>query len=147
MSTSQDNFWRRYGLAVVAYMVPTFPLGYAWHLQLFQDRYRALELYRPEVLIPLGVASMLIQGVIFAWMYPKLFSTRRSDFHRSSIQFFIVFASLAWSFTTLPVAAKYQMSSVPAFFALETGFTVVQFLVVSPLISLAWRDRLDSATS
>jgi hypothetical protein len=33
----------------------------------------------------------------------------------------------AWSFTTLPVAAKYQMSFAPAFLLLETGFTLLRF--------------------
>jgi hypothetical protein len=47
---------------------------------------------------------------------------------------------LAWTFTTLPVAAKYRMTSVSFFLLLESAFTVVQFLVVSPLVALAWRD-------
>lgn len=51
----------------------------------------------------------------------------------------LFFATLAWSFTTLPVAAKYQMSSVPDFLKLETAFTIVQFAIVAPLISLAYR--------
>jgi len=31
------------------------------------------------------------------------------------------------------------MTSVPDFVLLETGFTILQFLVVSPLIALAYR--------
>jgi hypothetical protein len=46
---------------------------------------------------------------------------------------------LAWSFTTLPVAAKYQMSSVADFLKLETAFTVLQFAIVAPLIAWAYR--------
>jgi hypothetical protein len=53
----------------------------------------------------------------------------------------MVFGLLAWSFTTLPVAAKYRMTSVSSFVTLETCFTILQFVVVSPLIALAWRDR------
>jgi hypothetical protein len=41
----------------------------------------------------------------------------------------------------LPVAAKYQMTSITSFLTLETCFTALQFGVVSPLIALAWRDR------
>ena len=52
-----------------------------------------------------------------------------------------VFALLAWSFTTLPVAAKYRMSSVADFLVLETSFTIVQFLVVAPLVAFAYRGR------
>jgi hypothetical protein len=31
------------------------------------------------------------------------------------------------------------MGSVPTYIALETGFTVLQFVVVGPLIALAYR--------
>lgn len=137
--------WHRFWLAVAAYLVPTFPLGYVWHLVLFERQYMALELYRKEVLIPFGIASMLIQALLFAAIYPRLYSTRHDQWLRSAAGFLGVFGFLAWSFTTLPVAAKYHMSSVPSFLALETAFTIVQFLVVSPLIALVWRQPRASA--
>lgn len=56
------SFW----MGIAAYVLPTFPLGYAWHLVFFAEHYRRLELYRPEVIIPMGLASMLIQGCIFS---------------------------------------------------------------------------------
>ena len=137
----KKSFW----LAVVAYLLPTFPLGYAWHLVTFKDAYDRLDLYRAEVIIPFGLASMLVQAVIFAWAYPKLFSTRREDWVASAARFGGVFALLAWSFTTLPVAAKYQMSSITDFMKLETAFTILQFAIVSPLIALAYRGARDRA--
>jgi hypothetical protein len=131
----KKSFW----LSVLAYVLPTFPLGYAWHLVTFKDAYDRLDLYRAEVIIPFGLASMVVQAVIFAWIYPRLFSTRREDWLASAGRFAGVFAPLAWSFTTLPVAAKYQMSSVASFMMLETGFTILQFAVTAPLIALAQR--------
>lgn len=130
----------RFWLAVVAYLLPTFPLGYVWHLVLFQQQYHDLQLYRTDVIIPLGLAAMLTQSIIFAWLYPRVFSTRREEWISSAAQFFAVVAPLAWSFTTLPVAAKYEMTSIPVFLALETSFTLVHFLVVSPLLALAYRE-------
>lgn len=84
---------------------------------------------------------MAIQALAFAWMYPRIFSTRREAWISSAVRFFLIFSVLAWSFTTLPVAAKYEMASIPMFLALETTFTLAHFLVVSPLIALAYRDR------
>jgi hypothetical protein len=132
-------FW----LSILAYILPTFPLGYVWHLVTFKDAYARLDLYRPEVIIPFGLASMSMQAVIFAWVYPRLFSTRRNDWSASALRLGAVTAVLAWSFTTLPVAAKYQMSSVVDFLKLETGFTIVQFAIIAPLIALAQRDAAD----
>lgn len=49
-------------LAVLAYVLPTFPLGYFWHLKTFANHYRSLEVYRDNLLIPFGLLSMLVQG-------------------------------------------------------------------------------------
>lgn len=131
----RKSFW----LAVAAYIVPTFPLGYFWHLVTFREQYDQLDLYRGDVIIPFGLLSMLIQAVTFAWLYPRLFDTRRDAWLRSAARFGAIFGIFAWSLTTLPVAAKYQMTSVPGFLALESAFTFAQFLIVSPLIALALR--------
>ncbi len=128
-------FWK----AALAYLIPTFPLGYAWHLVTFHAQYEQLKLYRSEVIIPMGLASMAVQSVFFAWAYPRLFSTASSQWVSSALRAWVIFGGLAWSFTTLPVAAKYQMTSVPLFLALETAFTVVQFAAVAPLLALAMR--------
>lgn len=131
----RKSFW----LAALAYLVPTFPLGYFWHLVTFADRYHRLEMYRAEVIIPLGLASMLIQALFFAWAYPRLFPPARVPWSRGALAFGSIFGVLAWSFAVLPVAAKYRMSSVPDFLVLETCFTVLQFAIVAPLIALVYR--------
>lgn len=128
-------FW----FAVLAYLVPTFPLGYFWHLVTFADRYHQLRMYRDEVIIPLGLTSMVIQAVVFAWAYPRLFPVARVSWQRGAIGFGCIFGVMAWSFVVLPVAAKYRMASVQDFIVLETCFTALQFAIVSPLIALAHR--------
>ncbi len=130
---------KRFWLAALAYLLPTFPLGYVWHLVSFQEAYERLALYRSQVIIPLGLCSMLIQALFIAWAYPRLFSMRRDDWLISAGKFALLFGALAWSFTTLPVAAKYDMTSVADFLKLETAFTALQFVVIAPLISLAYR--------
>jgi hypothetical protein len=127
-------------LAIAAYLLPTFPLGYFWHLKIFRTHYDQLQMYREPVIIPLGLASMVTQAVLFAWLYPRVFSTARDAWLEGAMGFAAIFGVLAWSFTTLPVAAKYRMTSVRRFVLLESAFTIVQFLVVAPLIALAWRN-------
>lgn len=129
------SFW----LAVLAYLLPTFPLGYFWHLVAFADRYHRLAMYRDDVVIPLGLATMVIQALLFAWAYPCLFGDRLGSWRRGALGFGLFFGVLAWSFAVLPVAAKYRMSSVPDFLLLETAFTVLHFAIVSPLVALACR--------
>lgn len=130
---------KKFLLAAAAYILPTFPLGYFWHLSTFKANYDALQIYRPDVIIPMGLSSMVIQGIFFAWVYPRLFSTARADWLASAAKFFVVFGLLAWSFLVLPTAAKVNMTSVVDFLKLETGFTILQYLIAAPLIALAWR--------
>lgn len=140
--TMRKSFW----LAVLAYLVPTFPLGYVWHLVAFADNYHRLAMYKDEVIIPLGLASMVIQALIFAWVYPKLFASDRRSWGRGALAFGCIFGILAWSFAVLPVAAKYRMSSVQDFLVLETTFTLLQFAIVSPMIALAYRAGTSQQT-
>lgn len=126
-------------LAVLAYLVPTFITGFVWHLVAFHDTYTRLNIYRPDVVIPLGLGSMLVQGLIFAWAYPRLFDTTRAAWAGSALRAGLLFAVLSWSFTTVAVAAKHPMTSVFEYVVIETAFTVVQFLMVAPLMALAWR--------
>ena len=133
--SSGRGFW----LGVAAYLVPTFPIAYAWHLVWFAPSYEALGIYRPDPIIPFGLASMLIQGVIFSLAYPRFFPDRGGLVLRQGLLYGAGLAILSWSFTTLAVAAKNIMSSVPNYIVLETCFTVLQFVVVGPLIALAYR--------
>lgn len=130
---------RSYWLAVAAYLLPTFPLGYVWHLKTFRAAYDRLEVYRPAVIVPLGLLSMIAQALLYAWLYPRLFNTAPDQWGTSALRFGGTFGLLAWTLTALPAAAKYRMTSVGLFLRLETAFTVVHYAVVAPLIALAWR--------
>ena len=127
----------QYWLAFLAYLLPTFPLGYFWHLKTFAKSYEELECYRKDILIPLGLLSMIIQGLFFAWVFPKLFDAVNGWFS-NAVSFALVFGVLAWSFVVLPVAAKYRMTSVGKFIVLETVFTAIQFVVTGVLIALVY---------
>lgn len=86
-----------------------------------------------------GAVYLLIQAAFFSWSYPRQFNTRRSRWLGSAVLAALVFGLMSWFFTTLPVAAKFHMASVAEFMRLETGFAVLQFAVVAPLLALIRR--------
>jgi hypothetical protein len=131
----RSTFWK----GVAAYLLPTFPLGYFWHLTTFAKQYAALEMLRDNPFIPLGLGSMAIQAAVFSWAYPRLFDTARDRWIASGVRAAAVFGLLAWSFTTLAVAAKYRSASVGDFMILESSFTALQFFVTGLLLALAHR--------
>jgi hypothetical protein len=125
---------KKHILAVLAYMLPTFPLGFFWHLTIFADYYKSLHVYREEIIIPFGIASMLIQGIIWSVLYKRMFSGE--SILKGAVKFAALACPLAWSFLVLAVSAKHQMSSVRGYLGIETAFIVAQYAIVSPLI--AW---------
>jgi hypothetical protein len=137
---------KRYALAILAYLLPTFALGFVWHLVLFKDYYESLAIYRTDIIIPLGFGSMLVQSVLFAWIYDRMFATTSSPTGSLVLKYAVLGAMLSWSFTTLAVGAKNIMSSVPHFMLIETLFTIVQWLMVAPLTILAFRVGRRSAS-
>jgi hypothetical protein len=133
----------RFWLGFAAYIVPSFPIAFIWHLVAFAPTYHALAIYRDDVIIPFGLLSMVIQGAAFSFVYPRVFSDR-SRVLSNGLLYGLALALLSWSFATLAVAAKNVMTSVPTYMVLETGFTLVQFAVVGPPIALAYREETVS---
>ena len=134
---------KRFLLLLAAYVVPTFLLGFVWHLVLFDAYYKQLAIYRDQPIIPFGLGSMILQGVIFAWVYPRL--TANATGMSGAFRFAMGAALLSWSFTTLAVAAKSPMTSIGGYMLIETGFTIVQFLLVGPALALAARASTSSS--
>jgi hypothetical protein len=130
------SFW----LGMAAYLVPTFPIAFVWHLVLFEPHYQALHIYRADPIIPFGLASMIVQGVIFSWIFPRVFAPEPGSVLKNGLLYGLGAGLLSWSFTTLAVAAKHPMASIADYVVLETGFTALQFLIVGPLIALAYRN-------
>ena len=126
-------------LGVLAYLAPTFVLGFVWHLVLFKKAYAALAMYRSDVIIPFGFLSMLIQAIVFAWLYRSAFLGQGGSVIVRVALYSACGAALSWSFTTLAVAAKNVMTSVPGYVRIETAFTAVQWLMVGPLTVLAFQ--------
>jgi hypothetical protein len=128
----------RLALAVLAYLLPTFALGFVWHLILFKQYYAALAMYRSDVILPFGILSMLIQAFAFAWVYQKTFASWHSPLMLRTVAYAGLGAALSWSFTTIAVAAKNVMTSVPDYLLIETAFTIVQWALVAPLTALIY---------
>ncbi|MBI3899822.1 MAG: hypothetical protein HY308_16215 [Gammaproteobacteria bacterium] len=134
---------RQYWLGVIYYLVGTFVIAFLWHLVIFSDNYEQLHTLRDDPIIPLGMLSMAIQGLVFSWLYPRVAGSaaKAGTWLAPGLMFGAVMGLLSWSFTTVADAAKHPMTSVADFVLLETGFTVVVWLVVGPLMALAHRRR------
>lgn len=119
----------------VVYVIATFAIAYVWHLKVFDARYKALGIYRDDVLPLFGLGSMVIQGVCFALVYDGFFAPM-AGWLMAAVAYAAFGAIFSWSFTTLAVAAKSRMTSIRDYVTIETAFTAVQWVVVSLLTAL-----------
>jgi hypothetical protein len=117
-------------VAALAYVVPTFPLAYVWHLTVFKDRYAALKIYRNDVVPLFGLTSMVIQAIAFAFIYVDVISPIPGGWPTRAATYAVLGGFLSWSFTTIAPAAKSPMTSIRDFFAIETAFTALQWIIV-----------------
>jgi hypothetical protein len=138
---------KRFLLAVLAYLVPTFALGFVWHLFAFDSYYAALEIYRAEIIVPFGFLSMLVQAMLFALVFRWGFADMPGGTLRRGLLYAAFGAALSWSFTTLAVAAKNVMTSVPDYLLIETAFTLVQWIMVGPLTAVVFAAPLRRAAN
>jgi hypothetical protein len=120
-------------IAALCYVVGTFPLAYLWHLRLFGPRYEALGIYRENPSPPLGLASMVIQGIVFGLAYVGAVMPAAEGWLARAALYALAGGVLSWSFTTLAWAAKARIDDLDGFVRLETAFTVVQWLLVGGL--------------
>jgi hypothetical protein len=125
----------RFVLTALAYIIPTMILGYAWHLIVFKDLYDRLEIYnRAEPIIPLGFTSMIVQGMIIAYLFP--FYAKGNYSMSAALKFSFLMGLFLFSVSTLANAAKINVSDMQSWLLIQIAFTLVQFSIVGVLIGL-----------
>ncbi len=124
-------------LGTLGYTIATFILGATWHFVLFKDLYHQLGAYsRQEPIIALGFSSMLIQGVILSFLFQY--------FHRGvkpiteGIQFALIMGAFMFTTTTIAFAAKSEVSSLGAWFTVQSAFHLIQFLTTGIILGLVF---------
>jgi len=133
---------RKFVLAILAYAIPTMAVAFPWHFVWFHDLYHQLGIYnRQEVIIPLGMLSMLIQGLILAYLYPLFYKTGHPV--TQGIKYGLLMGLYMYSVSTLANAAKIMVTSIPIWLGIQALFHTIQFVLAGALIGLAY-GRLDT---
>lgn len=135
----------KYALAVLAYVVPSMLLAVPWHLWWFKQEYHDFGIYtRADPIIPLGLTTMLIQGIVIAWIYPRWY--RGGAPALQGIKFALLMGLFLYSVSTLANIAKVEVAN-PWYFILLSGiFHTLQFTITGAAIGLAF-GRLETKTS
>ncbi|MBY0471542.1 DUF1761 domain-containing protein [bacterium] len=128
---------RKFILSTLVYSIVTMIHGFTWHFNFFPEVYAQLGIYNREPpVIPLGFASMIIQGIILAYLYPRYY--RGGTPVKEGIKFGLIMGFFLFSISTLANAAKIQVSSMSTWLAIQSAFHLIQFVVAGAGIGLVY---------
>ena len=126
-------------LTVVAYVVTTFAVQGTSHFAINAEHFAAIPIMRAEPMIPLGITSMIIQGLIFAWLYP-VFAAGASTV-RKGIAFSWFLGGFLASYIVLGEVGKYAIPSVSGWIGVELSAAFVQFTLFGIGLGLIHRRK------
>lgn len=127
----------RFAAAVLAYVVPSMLLAVPWHLMWFKQEYHDFGIYtRADPIIPLGLSTMLVQGIVIACIYPRWY--RGGTPVLEGIKFALLIGLFLYSVSTVATIAKVTVTNPWHFVFLSGIFHTIQFTVAGAGIGLAF---------
>jgi len=131
---------RKYFLAAIGYVIVTLVIAAGWHLALFKDLYDQLGIFtRKEPLIHLGLISMVIQGLVLAYLYPIF--RKDGTAITEGLRFGILMGLFMGSNAVFAEAGKQEVASLSTWLVLEGVYYVFQFAIVGMVIGLIFGRR------
>ena len=131
---------KKFVYVVLAYVVTSMICGMLWHFVFFDKTYHSLGIYnRIDPIIPLGLLSMTIQGIIIAYLFPFYYKDGNSIAH--GIKFSLIIGLFLFSVSALANAAKIEVASMSTWIILQASFHFVQFIIVGILIGFVYSKR------
>ncbi|HJU75184.1 MAG TPA: hypothetical protein VJ717_15690 [Gemmatimonadaceae bacterium] len=124
-------------LTVLAYMLSTFAVQGASHFAINADHFAGISIMREEPIVPMGLLSMMIQGLVFAFLFPAF--NRGTNSIRNGVVFSWTLGAFLASYIVLGEAGKYAIPSIPAWIAVELSAAAVQFTLFGVLLGLVHR--------
>lgn len=123
-------------LLALAYIIPTMPYAYFWHMVFFKEKYERWQYFGGDASVPLGFTSMIIQGIVLAFAFAML------PIDHSSIANSMLFAGVLgvffWSTHVVAAMAKHGATRTMGYLALETVYLVGQFAMFGLLQHLVY---------
>ena len=124
-------------LTVLAYVITTFATQGTSHFVINRDHYAAIAIMRAEPVVALGLGSMIIQGTIFALLFPAF--DQGGSTLRNALRLSWTIGAFLASYIVLAEAGKYAIPSIPSWIGVEATVAAVQYTLFG--ILLGWVHR------
>ena len=130
----------RSGATLAIYVAVNLTVAMIWHLVLFKDTLAAATPFaRAEPIIPLGMAAMVVQGIMLIWLYPRFHlpgSRTRSGLRFGALAGLFLATGAIWV-----EVGKFQFADSAAYLGLETIYEVVSFAALGLVIALRHKEE------
>lgn len=140
----------RIAMGTIGYAVVTFPLAYVWHLVVFKTTYEQLGYFvRKEPIVAFGFLAIVTQGGLLSVIYPKLCAGK--SIVQGAVTVAAVMGLYHWTVHVLAEAAKHPIEPLSTWFALESTYLAIQFLLGGFVIAFVNRksggaDKVSNAS-
>ncbi|MEL6464804.1 MAG: hypothetical protein AAFQ58_07530 [Pseudomonadota bacterium] len=125
-------------LATVGYTLIVFPLAMIWHVGLFEEAYHAFGYFDGEPNIPLGLVTILSQGILLSIMYP-MFAAHTPSFSQAA-RFCVLVGAFFWTSHVLALVAKQNVPDAMRFVVMESLYLGLQFGAFAIVLGFVFRD-------
>ena len=121
----------------IAYIIVTFPLAVLRHMKIFRTKYMEWQYFGDDVKPILGLASMVVQGLVLSYGYSVL-SVNHSVL-LTGICYALVMGVFLWSVHVLATMGKSSKVRHFEFFVMETVYLAIQFIIYGIAISYIFK--------
>jgi len=123
-------------IAGVVYVVVNFAIAAVWNIVLFKAKYDTLTagFQREAPIFALGIVAMLINLAVTLWLFKSLYPVGEMNLPRALwLTAIVMLPNISYAALVMP--AKYNVTDVTSFVALELAFGAI--LIVALGVALA----------
>lgn len=125
---------------IVGYTIITMLLTYVWHLIAFPKLYESFGIYsRKDPIIPLGLASMIVQGFAIAHLFP-LYAQNEYSIGKA-LTFSFIIGLIIFSVSTLAATAKIEVFFLSRWLLVQVTLHIIQFSLTGILLWIIYRNK------
>lgn len=131
---------KKHALFLGAYFVITMAWAYPWHMIWFHDLYVEWGAFQRQApIMPLGIAAILIQGLVITYFYPFYQRETKHPVLRG-IKFNLIIGLMTYTAMGFATAAKFQIEPVGPFLLYHTVFQAIQFTLTGVALGVIYRN-------
>ncbi len=128
---------KKLGAFVAAYFVITMAWAYPWHMLWFHDLYLEMGAFtRAAPVMPLGIAAILIQGIVIGYLYPFFYKGGNPIIQ--GVKFNLIIGLMTYTAMGFAMAAKIQIEPISTFLIYHTIFQAIQFTLTGSALGFIY---------